>query len=78
LYYYYGGNFKNERGNSTIKYGDKKGRYFGLWGSENGRAYYLEINANHPVLDTFPYEKHGFYLIETDKPIERNDGIIRP
>ncbi|KLL05104.1 MAG: hypothetical protein MRERV_5c041 [Mycoplasmataceae bacterium RV_VA103A] len=78
LYYYYGSGSKDDRSNSIIDYGDKQGRYFGLWGSENGRSFYLNINAKHPVLDTFPYGKHGYYLIETDKPIERNDGVVRP
>ncbi|CFW92782.1 protein of unknown function [endosymbiont DhMRE of Dentiscutata heterogama] len=78
LYYYYGSGSEDDRSNSIIDYGDKQGRYFGLWGSENGRSFYLNINAKHPVLDTFPWGKYGYYLIETDKLIERNDGVVRP
>jgi len=77
LFYYYGRGSKNDFG-TLFDYGDKQGRYFGLWGSEKGRSFYLNINSQHPVLDVFPFGKHGYYLIETDKPIERNDGVVRP
>jgi hypothetical protein len=65
-------------GMSYLAYPDKKGEYFSIWGVEKGREYYLNINANHPILDKFPWERNGYYLIETDKKIERNDQFGRP
>jgi len=63
---------------SNLSYPDKQGKYFQILGVENGREYFLEVNINHPVLNNFPWRKHGYYLIKTDKPIERNDGVDRP
>lgn len=40
-------------------------------GKQNGRGYGLCIAENHPILDSFSFQT-GFYLIDTNKPIERN------
>lgn len=76
LYY----RFSNSKRISTsyFTYPDKYGEYFNIWGVENGREYFLNININHPVLNNFPWEKNGYYLVETDKKIERNDKFGRP
>jgi len=39
-------------------------------GKLNNGGYGLYIAENHPILDNFPFQT-GFYLIDTDKPIER-------
>jgi len=44
-----------------------------LGGHGNGLTYHLYIAENHPILDAFPFET-GFYLFETDRPIEKRTG----
>jgi hypothetical protein len=53
LYYYYN---KSKRAalSGFFDYPDKKGKYLRLFGKENGRTFWLNINANHPVLNNFP------------------------
>jgi hypothetical protein len=76
LYYRFSNN--KRIGTSHFRYPDKHGEYFGIKGIENGREYWLNININHPVLKTFSWEKNGYYLITTNKKIERNDEFGRP
>lgn len=76
LYYY---DEKNKKTSfSWFAYPDKKGYYFVLYGKENNHAFYLNINKKHLALNDFPFQKPGYYMIETDKPIERNDVFGRP
>ncbi|WNE40498.1 MAG: Coenzyme PQQ synthesis protein B [Mycoplasmataceae bacterium] len=76
LYYHF---LKDKRTSiGFFTYPDKHGRYFSIQGVEKGREYYLNINANHPILNNFSWERNGYYLIKTDKKIERNDQFGRP
>lgn len=76
LYYLFS---KDERtGTSYFTYPDKNGKYFTIQGVEKGREYSLNININHPILNNFSWERNGYYLIKTDKKIERNNQFGRP
>src|SRR4051812_38617998 len=44
-----------------------------LGGQENGLNYCLYIAEEHPVLDNFSFQA-GFYLINDNKPVEKNVG----
>lgn len=77
LYYYWGAGWrKRERGeNADVWVEDKGMRGFVtlLGGRGNGLTYHLYIAENHPVLNSFAF-KTGFYLIETNQPIEKRTG----
>jgi len=45
--------------------------FISFFGKENGRTHYLYVAEEHPILDNFSFEK-GFYLIDTNVPIEKN------
>ena len=76
LYYHFSTSKRLSTG--YFDYPDKHGEYFGILGVENGQEHWLNININHPILTSFSWEKNGYYLIETDKKIERNDEFGRP
>ena len=44
-----------------------------LGGQENGLNYCLYIAEEHPVLNSFSFQA-GFYLINDNKPVEKNVG----
>src|SRR5436305_13195978 len=44
-----------------------------LGGQENGLNYCLYIAEEHPVLNNFSFQV-GFYLINDNKPVEKNVG----
>jgi hypothetical protein len=80
LYYYSGSKLNLWHGRATSWITWKGGRgYTTFSGKLNNRGYGLYIAENHPILDNFSFQT-GFYLIDTDKPIERvpyeywNDG----
>src|SRR5205807_1826751 len=44
-----------------------------LGGQGNGLTYHLYISEDHPVLNNFSFQT-GYYLIETNRPIEKRTG----
>ena len=69
LYYFWGQTNRKERANSWVEWKGMRG-YTTFSGKLNNGGYGLYIAENHPILDNFPFQT-GFYLIDTDKPIER-------
>ncbi|KLL02926.1 MAG: hypothetical protein MRECE_37c007 [Mycoplasmataceae bacterium CE_OT135] len=71
LYYYWSDSYGRDKKNRATCWVEYKGMrgYVTFMAKENGREYGLYIAENHPILDEFPF-KRGFYVIDTDKPIE--------
>jgi len=71
LYYYWSRPHPwHGRANCWVEWKGMRG-YTTFSGKQNGRGYGLCIAENHPILDSFSFQT-GFYLIDTNKPIERN------
>lgn len=55
-----------------------KGKYYSFRAKENGQEYFLEIAANHPILNNFSFDNEGFYWITGTEniPLEREGNYF--
>ncbi|CAG8745755.1 45329_t:CDS:10, partial [Gigaspora margarita] len=66
-------NWQTKRKKIEKKLNNMRGYCCFLGGQGNGLNYHLYIAESHPILDSFSFQP-GFYLINDNKPVEKNIG----